>query len=177
MSLGRPFRALLAANGASNLADGLAFVSMPLLAASITDDPRWVGVLATIYSLVRLLVALPIGVWVDRTDRRTLLVAANLLRGGALLALAMCFLFDFESLALLYVAFAIIGTRKSRSGAEGRPPRGCYGHLARGPRRDTMAPAASHRRRPRVDRWPGQCRLHVAVLDPRAVRTAATRAR
>ena len=42
MSLGRSFRVLWSANAASNLADGLAFVS-PLLAASLTDDPRWVA--------------------------------------------------------------------------------------------------------------------------------------
>jgi MFS family permease len=90
MSLGRAFNVLWGANAASNLADGLAFVSMPLLAASLTDDPRWVAGLATVYALVRLLAALPLGVWVDRADRRSLLAAANLLRGGAVLALALC---------------------------------------------------------------------------------------
>ena len=51
MSLGRAFNVLWGANAASNLADGLAFVSMPLLAASLTDDPRWVAGLATVYAL------------------------------------------------------------------------------------------------------------------------------
>ncbi|MGP5305964.1 hypothetical protein [Brachybacterium alimentarium] len=66
--LGRGFSAHWSANTLSNLADGVAFVSMPLLAASMTDDPRVVAGLATLYALVRLLVALPIGVWVDRLD-------------------------------------------------------------------------------------------------------------
>lgn len=113
MSLGRAFTVLWGANAASNLADGLAFVSMPLLAASLTDDPRWVAGLATVYALVRLLVALPIGVWVDRADRRTLLAAANLLRGGAVLALAVCVHLGIGGLVLLYVAFAVIGTLES----------------------------------------------------------------
>ena len=113
MPLGRPFHVLWGANASSNLADGLAFVSMPLLAASLTSDPRLVAGLATVYSLVRLLVVLPIGVWIDRHDRRTLLAAANLLRGAVVIALAVCVQLDAGGLLLLYVAFAIIGTLES----------------------------------------------------------------
>jgi MFS family permease len=113
MSTDRSFRVLLTANAASNLADGLAFVSIPLLAASLTDDPRLIAGLATVYALVRLLVALPIGVWVDRTDRRTLLALANFLRGVAVLALAVCLLAGVNGLVLLYVAFGILGTLES----------------------------------------------------------------
>ncbi|WP_354181888.1 MFS transporter [Arthrobacter sp. UYP6] len=113
MSLGRGFTLLWGANAASNLADGLAFVSMPLLAASLTDDPRWVAGLASVYALVRLLVALPVGVWIDRADRRTLLAVANVLRGGAVLALALCIQLGVGSLLLLYIAFALIGTLES----------------------------------------------------------------
>lgn len=113
MSLGRPFTVLWGANAASNLADGLAFVSIPLLAASFTDDPRWVAGLSSVYALVRLLVAMPIGVWVDRVDRRTMLIVANILRGAAVLALAVCVQLDVAGLVLLYVAFAVIGTLES----------------------------------------------------------------
>lgn len=113
VSLGRGFNVLWSANAASNLADGLAFVTMPLLAASLTDDPRWVAGLATTYALVRLLVALPVGVWVDRADRRTLLAGANLLRGITVLALALCVQVDVGGLFLLYIAFAVVGTLES----------------------------------------------------------------
>ena len=68
---------------------------------------------STLYALVRLLVALPIGVWVDRVDRRTILIVANVLRGGAVLALAICVQLGVGGLALLYVAFAVIGTLES----------------------------------------------------------------
>ena len=113
MSLGRSFNFLWGATAASNLADGLAFVSIPLLAASLTDDPRLVAGLATVYALVRLLVALPIGVWVDRVDRRTLFAVANLLRGATVVTLAICVQFDIGGLVLVYVAFAIVGTLES----------------------------------------------------------------
>lgn len=113
MALGRSFGVLWGANSLSNLADGLAFVSIPLLAASLTDDPRLVAGLATLYAVVRLLVALPVGVHVDRLDRRALMVAANLLRGGALLWLALSLQFGVASLLLLYVAMAVVGTLES----------------------------------------------------------------
>ena len=113
MSLGRPFRVLWSENAASNLADGVAFISMPLLAASLTDDPRLVAGLATTYALVRLLVALPIGVWVDRIDRRTLLVSANLIRGLVVVALAASVQLEVGTLQLLYGTFAVIGTMES----------------------------------------------------------------
>lgn len=113
MSLSRGFGVLWSTNALSNLADGLAFVSAPLLAASMSDDPRLVAGLATLYALVRLLVALPIGVWVDRFDRRTLIVAPNLLRGGVLLVLALTIQFGISSLVVLYAAMAVVGTLES----------------------------------------------------------------
>ena len=113
MSLGRPFRILWGANAASNLADGVAFVSIPLLAASFTDDPRWIAGLATVYALVRLVVAVPVGVWVDRLDRRAILGVSNLMRGIAIVALALCVQLGLASLVLLYIAVAVIGTLES----------------------------------------------------------------
>lgn len=113
MALGRGFGVLWSANALSNLADGVIFVSMPLLAASLTDDPRLVAGLATFYALIRLLVTLPVGVWVDRIDRRTLLVAANLLRGAAFIGLALTVHFGAPSLLLLYAAMAVVGTLES----------------------------------------------------------------
>ncbi|MFT4227422.1 MFS transporter [Micropruina sp.] len=113
MSLGRAFTTLWGANAASNLADGLAFVSIPLLAISFTDDPRLVAGLATLYAVVRLLAALPIGVLVDRLDRRTILIVTNLIRGGAVTALAICTQLDIGGLILLYVVYGVIGTLES----------------------------------------------------------------
>lgn len=62
---------------------------------------------------MRLLVALPIGVWVDRLDRRTLLAAANILRGIALVGLALTIQFGLSSLVLLYSTMAIVATFES----------------------------------------------------------------
>lgn len=108
-----PFGALWGANALSNLADGLVFVTMPLVAAGLTDDPRGVAGLATTYALVRLVVALPVGVYVDRLDRRTLIVVANALRGAAVLGLAVSIQSGVASLAVLYAVMAVVGVLES----------------------------------------------------------------
>ncbi|QIS42487.1 MFS transporter [Clavibacter capsici] len=108
-----PFAGLWGANALSNLADGLVFVTMPLVAAGLTDDPRGVAGLATTYALVRLLVALPVGVHVDRLDRRTLIVVANALRGVAVLGLAASIQSGVASLAALYAVMAVVGVLES----------------------------------------------------------------
>lgn len=113
MKLGQGFGALWSANVLSNLADGLAFISMPLLASTMSDDPRVVAGLATLYALVRLFVALPIGVVVDRIDRRKLMIAANLLRGLTLLAFGFFLHFGITSLVMLYATMAIVATLES----------------------------------------------------------------
>lgn len=104
---------LWGANGLSNLSDGLAFVSMPLLVTSLTDDPRWVAGLPMLYAVVRLVVALPVGVYVDRFDRRSLLVVANVLRGVVLLGLAVTIQSGVGSLAVLYAVMAVVGALES----------------------------------------------------------------
>lgn len=109
----RGFSVLWSANALSNLADGLAFVSMPLLAASMTSDPRIIAGLATLYAVVRLLVALPVGVLVDRIDRRLLIINANLLRGFALLAFALSLHLGLSLLVILYISMAVVATLES----------------------------------------------------------------
>lgn len=113
MKLGQGFGVLWSANALSNLADGLAFISMPLLASTMSDDPRVVAGLATLYALVRLFVALPIGVLVDRIDRRHLMIVANLSRGFALLAFGFFLHFGVSSLVMLYATMAIVATLES----------------------------------------------------------------
>jgi MFS family permease len=64
----------------SNLGDGINFVAMPLLALSITDDERLLALVAMATFVPWLIIALPVGVVVDRLDRRRLMIGANLVR-------------------------------------------------------------------------------------------------
>jgi MFS family permease len=64
----------------SNLGDGVAFVAMPLLALSLTDDERLLALTTFATFVPWMVVALPVGVVVDRVDRQTLMVVANVVR-------------------------------------------------------------------------------------------------
>ena len=108
-SLGRDFRWLWSGNAAGNMADGVAFVAIPLVATSITTNPTLIAGLALVYSGVRMLLVVPVGVIVDRVDRRLLMWLPNVLRGATLLALSLAFAVGVESLLLLYIAFALVG--------------------------------------------------------------------
>ena len=75
---GRSFGTLLAAGGLSNVGDGVTLAAAPLLAASITRDPRAIGAIGAAWSLPWLLFALVSGAVADRGDRRWLMVGADL---------------------------------------------------------------------------------------------------
>src|SRR5215218_7187400 len=111
---------------ASNLADGLFQVALPLLAVELTRSPSLVAAITFSLTLPWLLFALPVGALVDRQDCRRVMVAANLLRaavlgvltsavalgvGGTLYAVAAA------GLAVLRGAFrpAVQGQRRLRS--------------------------------------------------------------
>lgn len=98
-----------AGNAAGNLSDGVAFVAMPLLATSLTNDAVLVAGLVAMYSAVRLLVIVPVGVYVDRFDRRTILWTTNFGRPAILVTMATVFATGHGSLPLLYVVFAGVG--------------------------------------------------------------------
>ena len=109
-SLGVDFTRLWTANAISNLGDGVTGVAGPLLVASMTTSPALVAGAAFAQQLPWLLFALPAGAYVDRLDRRRLLVAVNLARGTILAALAIAVWADLASIPVLYSAFFLFGT-------------------------------------------------------------------
>ncbi|KFF60500.1 transporter [Cryobacterium sp. MLB-32] len=109
MGLGRGFRRLWAGNAFGNLGDGIVFVAIPLLASSLTTEAILIAGLAAMYSGVRLLVVVPVGVFVDRLDRRTMLWITNAARAALLLGMGALFATGHGSLPLLYIVFAALG--------------------------------------------------------------------
>jgi MFS family permease len=108
--LGADFTKLWTANAISNLGDGVTGVAGPLLVASMTTNPTLVAGAVFAQQLPWLLFALPAGAYVDRLDRRRLLVAVNLTRGAVLAALAVAVWADVASIPVLYTAFFLFGT-------------------------------------------------------------------
>lgn len=76
----RNFRLLFSASAVSNLGDGVSALAFPWLATLLTRDPLLVALVAMAGRLPWFLLSLPAGVWTDRTDRRRLMVRANLVR-------------------------------------------------------------------------------------------------
>jgi MFS family permease len=108
--LGGDFAKLWTANAISNLGDGVTGVAGPLLVASMTTNPTLVAGAVFAQQLPWLLFALPAGAYVDRLERRRLLVAVNLARGAVLAGLAMAVWADLSSMPVLYTAFFLFGT-------------------------------------------------------------------
>ncbi|CAL9517478.1 Enterobactin exporter EntS [Streptomyces sp. enrichment culture] len=93
----------------TNLADGVMKMALPLLAAQITGSPTQVTAVSLTLTLPWLLVALHIGVLVDRFDRRRLLWAANGARLAAMGWLSVLAATDGVTLVQLLSAGAVLG--------------------------------------------------------------------
>lgn len=107
--LGRAFNGLWGATAASNLADGLALVLLPLAALELTDAPGAVAAVTVAATAAWPLFGLPAGWLVDSVDRRGLLVAVNLARAGVLAALAVAAAAGQLGLPMLYAGALLLG--------------------------------------------------------------------
>jgi MFS family permease len=119
MRPGAEYRRIWVGNAATNLADGVTFVALPLLAATITDDPAAIAALAVAYTLPRLLSVLGIGVLVDRLDRRRLLYLAGFGRAAVFAVLTVLVATDLTSMVVLYGVYAGLGVVETISDSAG----------------------------------------------------------
>jgi MFS family permease len=104
---GRPLATLLAAGAVSSLGDGVTVAAAPLLAASVTRDPRAIAAVGVAWSLPWLLFALVSGAVADRADRRRLMVAADLVRVASLAVLTAAVLGGRASIPALVALFFV----------------------------------------------------------------------
>jgi MFS family permease len=104
--LGASYWRLFSAASLSSLADGTLKVALPLLARSWTDDPLAIAGVGFASMVPWLLFSLPSGAIVDRSDRRTVLLGANVVRSVILTLAAVLAVVHVGSIALIYlVAF------------------------------------------------------------------------
>lgn len=83
------FTHLATANLAAQAAEQVSLAAVPIVAVLLfAAGTREVGLLAAAQSLPFLLLALPFGLWADRASRRHLMLAAEVLRVGAMAGLA-----------------------------------------------------------------------------------------
>jgi MFS family permease len=81
----RSYRLFLSGAAVSNLADGVAVVALPWLATLFTRDPMLIAMVAAAGRAPWALMILPAGVITDRTDRRRLMLRADLMRAVLML--------------------------------------------------------------------------------------------
>jgi MFS family permease len=100
---------LWSSSAASNLADGLFFIALPLLAVRLTDSPILIAGLAIAGRLPWLVFVLVAGALADRLDRRTTMRNVQLFRVAVVALLTVLALMDALSLPVLYVAAFVLG--------------------------------------------------------------------
>ena len=93
----------------SNVGDGINFVAMPLLALTLTDDPRLLALTTFAVFLPWLVIGLPAGVLVDRFDRRRLMVCANVIRVALFSSIAIGAAAGWLSIPILIALLLVIG--------------------------------------------------------------------
>ena len=103
------FWKLWTANGLSNLGDGLYQITLPLLAAQLTDSPSQVATLSVMLSLPWLIFALQAGSIVDKVDRHKVMLWVTGGRLILLFALTLATLQNFISLPFLYIVAFLLG--------------------------------------------------------------------
>jgi MFS family permease len=107
--LGGNFARLWTAGAVSNLGDGVVLAAMPLLAASLSDSPTTVALVATAGTLPWLLFSLVGGAIADRTDRRRTMGLVDGMRFVAVAALGFALVTGVDSIALLVIVSFALG--------------------------------------------------------------------
>src|SRR4029453_96439 len=108
MKLGRNFNKAMVASGFANLADGVLWVALPLLAVRLTRSPLLIAGI-TVAARLPWLLAPVAGAFADRLDRRQSMVRVNLVRFVLLGGLALAVAVDLATLPMLYLVAVLLG--------------------------------------------------------------------
>lgn len=108
--LGGGFRWLLASTWTTNLADGFALAAGPLLVASQTDEAFLVALAALLQWLPPCAFGLYAGAVTDRVNRRTLVIAVDIVRVAVLGVLAAAIATGPVSITVVLAALFLLGT-------------------------------------------------------------------
>ena len=107
--MGPAFNRMWASSIVSNLSDGILIAAAPLLAITLTDSTILISAIGAMVMLPWLLFAIPIGVLVDRVDRRFILAGANATRSAVVGVLALLIATDHVTIYWLLLASFVIG--------------------------------------------------------------------
>jgi MFS family permease len=100
---------LVVFTASTNVGDAVTRVALPLLAVQLTHSPGLIALVAVLMTLPWLVTALHVGVFVDRNNRRTLMLGAEASRMLAMGVLLAGYLAGWTSLPLIYVVAVALG--------------------------------------------------------------------
>jgi MFS family permease len=109
-TLGRYYWRMWWANAISSTGDGAFVAALPLLAVTITKDPRLVAVVTAAIYLPWLGLSLPVGALVDRYDRAALMWRAQAVQALVVAVVAVLIVFRQANIAVLSVAGLLLGS-------------------------------------------------------------------
>ena len=109
MRLRTPFARYWLSGFLADFGDGVRLAAFPLLAAHFTRSPTAVAAVTAVQGLPWLVLGAGLGVLVDRTDRRGLMVLVDLARAAIIAGLAAAILTHSASLMLIYATAIITG--------------------------------------------------------------------
>jgi Na+/melibiose symporter-like transporter len=102
-------RRLVGAAAVTSLGDGLVLAAFPLLALRVTHNPLLISGMVVAARLPWLIVALPAGAFVDRSDRRRLVGIVDSSRAVLVAAVAVAALVGTVPIEFLYLAAFLVG--------------------------------------------------------------------
>ncbi len=108
--LSRDYWRLWWANTISSTGDGAFVAALPLLAVTITRDPRLVSVVTAATYLPWLLLSLPAGAVVDRCDRATLMWRAQAVQAAVVAMIAILIVVHEADIEVLAVGGLLLGS-------------------------------------------------------------------
>ncbi|MFI6724144.1 MFS transporter [Streptomyces sp. R-74717] len=104
------FGRLFAATALGQLGDRVIFLALPLVAiVALNADEFQVGLLAAMTTAGSLLVGLPAGAWVDRIQKRSVMISTDLARAVALLTIPVAWWSEFLTIWWLYAVALVHG--------------------------------------------------------------------
>jgi MFS family permease len=109
-SLGQAYRRVLWANTISSVGAGVYVSALPLLAYTVTRDPRLIALVSASAFVPWLVWSLPAGVIVDRYDRGMLMWRSQLVQGLIVAMIAVLLLVHEVDIALLILLGFLLGS-------------------------------------------------------------------
>ena len=108
--LGQAYQRVLWANTISSVGDGAYLAALPLLALTVTRDPRLIALVSAAAFIPWLVLSLPAGVVVDRYDRGMLMRRSQVAQGLTIAVVAVLVLVHRVDIALIVLLAFVLGS-------------------------------------------------------------------